>query len=217
MKTWIGAAAVMAVTLAAGGAQAAKMLSPVSVVVNSGGSAGPLWAVRHIINQSGLDKKYTPGVTEFEDFIASGPRHGDSSNTQWLSSPNTTAASITFDFGTEVTLASVAWWDAFTTSNSLIRMSTPTLGNFKSFSPIEGTATGPRVQAFDFRPVTTRFLTFEFEGCNNASPYTGCGVQEVAFAAGVAGGAVPEPATWAMMILGFGAAGSVLRRRLVIA
>jgi len=25
--------------------------------------------------------------------------------------------------------------------------------------------------------------------------------------------AVPEPATWAMMILGFGAAGSVLRRR----
>jgi hypothetical protein len=27
--------------------------------------------------------------------------------------------------------------------------------------------------------------------------------------------AVPEPATWAMMILGFGAAGSILRRRKV--
>jgi hypothetical protein len=26
-------------------------------------------------------------------------------------------------------------------------------------------------------------------------------------------GGVPEPATWAMMIVGFGAAGSVLRRR----
>jgi hypothetical protein len=34
---------------------------------------------------------------------------------------------------------------------------------------------------------------------------------------GGAGGAVPEPATWAMMIIGFGAAGSVLRRRRAVA
>jgi hypothetical protein len=32
-------------------------------------------------------------------------------------------------------------------------------------------------------------------------------------AEGVSTGAVPEPATWAMMILGFGAAGAMLRRR----
>ena len=31
------------------------------------------------------------------------------------------------------------------------------------------------------------------------------------------GGAIPEPATWAMMILGFGAAGSMIRRRKAIA
>jgi hypothetical protein len=30
-------------------------------------------------------------------------------------------------------------------------------------------------------------------------------------------GVVPEPATWAMMIIGFGAAGSVLRRRRTVA
>ena len=29
--------------------------------------------------------------------------------------------------------------------------------------------------------------------------------------------AIPEPATWAMMILGFGAAGAVLRRRRAVA
>ena len=31
------------------------------------------------------------------------------------------------------------------------------------------------------------------------------------------GAAVPEPATWAMMIVGFGAAGALLRRRRVLA
>lgn len=31
------------------------------------------------------------------------------------------------------------------------------------------------------------------------------------------GGSVPEPATWAMMIVGFGAAGAVLRRRRILA
>ena len=30
-------------------------------------------------------------------------------------------------------------------------------------------------------------------------------------------GAIPEPATWAMMIIGFGAAGTVLRRRRTLA
>ncbi len=90
-------------------------------------------------------------------------------------------------------------------------MSTPTLGNFKIFSPIEAAGTGPKAQVFDFQPVTTRYLTFEFEGCLGGTN-SGCGLQEVAFAEGVTGG-VPEPATWAMMILGFGAAGSVLRRR----
>lgn len=34
---------------------------------------------------------------------------------------------------------------------------------------------------------------------------------------GGAGGAVPEPATWAMMIIGFGAAGSMIRRRRAVA
>ena len=34
---------------------------------------------------------------------------------------------------------------------------------------------------------------------------------------GTPGGVVPEPATWAMMIIGFGAAGSMIRRRKALA
>jgi hypothetical protein len=211
MNTYVGLAAAAVLTLTAGAAHAAKILAPISVAVNSGGAAKPYWAIDNIIDQSGLTKKYTAGVTEFEDFTASDPRHGDSLNTQWTTLSNVNAASITFDFGKEVTLASLAWWDSHATRNALIRMSTPTLGNFKNFAPIEAVGTGPKAQVFDFQPVTTRYLTFEFEGCLGGT-YTGCGLQEVVFAEGDPT-AVPEPATWAMMILGFGAAGSVLRRR----
>ena len=39
------------------------------------------------------------------------------------------------------------------------------------------------------------------------------GTGQTRFGGMVADTAVPEPATWAMMILGFGAAGSMIRRR----
>lgn len=215
MNIYIGLAAAAALALTASNVQAAKILAPVSVTVDTGGEAVPYWTVDNVIDQSGLDKKYTPGLTEFETYIASNPRHGDALNTRWLSRSGISTAALTFDFGREVTLASLAWWDDHSTTNSVIRLSTPALGAFKSFSPVDATGTGPKVQVFDFRPVTTRYLTFQFEGCNRGgTTYTGCGLQEVAFAEGDLT-AVPEPATWAMMILGFGAAGSALRRRRV--
>lgn len=40
---------------------------------------------------------------------------------------------------------------------------------------------------------------------------------EFIFSSGVTGGAVPEPATWALMIGGFGMAGAMLRRRKAVA
>ena len=74
---------------------------------------------------------------------------------------------------------------------------------------------------YAFQPVTTRYLTFEMSGCNASKPgstqnWPGCGLNEVVFAEG-SPGAVPEPATWAMMILGFGGVGALLRRRSILA
>ncbi len=92
---------------------------------------------------------------------------------------------------------------------------------------------------FDFGSAGSNFLVFnrgaglgdhycfETSGCsgafNNAESFrfgqngafTGearSGVQAIASVA-AANGAVPEPATWAMMIVGFGAIGGTLRRR----
>lgn len=212
MKRKISALAGLVLAMAAGGAEAAKMISPVSVKVTSGGEIRPFWTVDNIIDQSGLSKKYVAGVTEFEDFVASNPRHADSVNTRWTSERGVFSATLVFDFGSEVTLGKLAFWDHFSSDNSALRFSTPDLADFAVFHPIEGTASGPPVQVFDFRDVTTRYLTLHIEGCNQGASFAGCGIDEIAFAEGVAG-AVPEPATWAMMILGFGAAGAVIRRR----
>jgi hypothetical protein len=213
MKSEIGLLAGIALALAAGSAQAAKMLAPVSVTANTR-DAGMFWTVDNIIDQSGLSKKYTPGVTEFEDFVASKPVHGDSLNTRWLSRENTTSSILTFDFGQIVTLSKLALWDDHSSTNSRFVFSTPDLANFTSFRPIDARGgSNPPLQVFDFRDITTRYLTVQIEGCNQGGTnWSGCGVHEMAFAEGVAGG-VPEPATWALMILGFGTAGATLRRR----
>jgi hypothetical protein len=213
MKAILGAA-ILAAGAICGGAQAATMIAPVSVRVESGGTAGSFWTVDNIIDQSGLEKTYVPGVTDFEDFIATDPRHGDALNTRWLSRGSTDSATLVFDFGEIVTLSKLALWDDLSTTNSLFRLSTPELADFASFVPVDRRGTSrPPVQVFDFRDVTTRYLTVQILGCNQGgTSYSGCGVQEMAFAEGIAG-AVPEPATWAMMILGFGAAGATLRHR----
>jgi hypothetical protein len=211
MKTSISAAALVAFALFGGTAHAAKILAPVSVTVNSGGTAGSFWTVDNVIDQSGLNKTYVAGVTEFEDFIASNPRHGDSLNTRWTTPSGIASARLTFDFGREVTLSQLAFWDDHSTSNSFVRLSTPDLVNFATLAPTEATMTSFPAQVFSFRPVTTRYLTFDFEGCDKGR-FLGCSLKEVAFAEGVAG-VVPEPATWAMMILGFGGVGALLRRR----
>ena len=63
------------------------------------------------------------------------------------------------------------------------------------------------------RPVTYGPLTVleGFEGAppSNSNPL----IPHMRFNADVAGGAVPEPATWAMMLVGFGGLGAVIRRR----
>lgn len=211
------AATTLAVAALAGGsaAQAATVISAKSVTVNIGGEAGMPWAAANMINQTGLDKTYVSGVTDWDTYIASNPIHNMGAYSEWASLSGTTSARVTFDFGEEVTIGQLAFWDEDSSSNSSVALSTPELGAFYTFRPVEsvpGTFTG--AQVFGFRPITTRYLTFDFAGCNAGGRYshTGCGLREVAFAT-AAVSAVPEPATWAMMIVGLGGVGAVLRSR----
>lgn len=211
--------ALAALTLTATGAQAAKIIAPVSVTVTAGGTAGVFWKVESVINQSGLPTKYTAGVTDFDAYVAQNVLVNPGLNTEWFSAQSSRSAQLTFDFGQEVTLYKLAIWDENNSGQQSMSISTPELGLVKTFRPEESFAERYGPQAFEFRPITTRYLTLAINGCGQKpdSPQHSvdyCGLGEIIFAdgTGITAG-VPEPATWAMMILGFGAAGSVLRRR----
>ena len=217
------AAATAAILLgSAASAQAAVMIAPVSVKIDVGGEAGAFWKAENMINQSGLDKKYVSGVTDFDAYIASKPMHGTALYTEW-STPNTprTSARFTVDFGTEVTIGSLALWDDDNSSLGRFFLSTPELGAVASFMNVDGPAGDSYgAQVFGFRPITTRYLTFDLTGCDEPG-YTnnGCSLGEIAFEAATIS-AVPEPTTWAMMITGFAGVGAALRgsrRRLAVA
>lgn len=77
-----------------------------------------------------------------------------------------------------------------------------------SFYPNQGSLNSPVLSLFTNLPVSHG--TFQF----NTAGF-GFGDEPAALSAGLAGssGAVPEPATWAMMIAGFGLIGAFMRRR----
>lgn len=202
---------------AASAAQAAVIVAPVSVSVTSGGTAGVFWTVDNVIDQSGLTTTYTPGVTDFDAFVAQPNRHSGNLNTEWFSGQDSRSAQLTFDFGREVTLYKLALWDENNSNQQSMSISTPSLGLIRSFAPKENSGQpyfGGEV--FQFQPITTRYLTLDITGCGR-KPGSGsvdyCGLGEIIFADGSGVAAVPEPATWALMIGGFGMAGAMLRRR----
>ena len=72
-------------------------------------------------------------------------------------------------------------------------------------SPAQG---GLESFSFDFAPFTATSATISASGGDG-----NYGIAEAQFLVGAATTPVPEPATWALMIIGFGLAGAALRRR----
>ena len=75
---------------------------------------------------------------------------------------------------------------------------------FNNLAPSNGDQAFGRRVSYDFGDYSVNKV--EFFSAGNSFEFD-------AIAGALRGGAVPEPATWAMMILGFGAVGAILRRR----
>jgi hypothetical protein len=173
-------------------------------------------------NQLGLlfGQGYVSEVTSLHPYLATNPQHTDVfAGYEWFSNDGTTAASVSY-FTSPLTLPTIDHFVLWNEESSGIgsfnlwygttagAMSDLVLSNI---SPIDNPVANYGAQYWEFakRP-STGWWTLEMSGCPQANPgsFAACAIGEVAF-----GGSVPEPSSWAMMIVGFGLVGATLRRR----
>lgn len=207
-------AALATVALAAVPTNAGVVIGAIGVTASAGlpsGYSAPT-ALGNIINQSGLSANYVSGVTDFATYTATTTAcYGCTPGSDYFAELGGVAgmpATITFSFAGPVTLNSIAVWNqqgsASLRTFDLLN-GTTLLGSFAMPTLIGQTL--PAV--FNFAPITLGNITMRIT--SNDGYANGTMMNEVAFNGSVA--AVPEPATWALMIGGFGLTGAAMRRR----
>jgi len=203
---------------AAGTADAGVIVSPTAI---SASSTFPGYDAGDLINQSGLTAGFVSGVTDFDAYIAGAPGHSWLLENEWFTPFGETGAVLEMDLGAVFTLQTLALWtDEFWGAGAVTIATSLDGGSFTdvgSGAPTDW-PTGPQnytADLFGLAPSQARYVRLTLSGCPQplSAPDGGCGLGEIAFEAA----AVPEPATWAMLILGFGAMGLVARRRRALA
>jgi hypothetical protein len=212
---YISAAAASLLVGAPAVAQA--IIAPTSAVINSGGPGDG--DINDTFNQVGLNIGYTSGVTNFDSYVATNPIHSVTfSPGEWFSNNGSTSATVTYDFGSSVGIDRLALWNEEASGIGVLSLLSSidglTFTALGQYAPV-GSNLGPYgVQVFSFGAVAARYVRFDMSDCPQAGgTYPSCAIGEVAFRSAVVNGAVPEPASWAMMIAGVGIAGGALRRR----
>lgn len=220
-----GFSAFVAAALLASAAQAGPgfIIAPVSATVDTNGPG--FGSITNTFDQSGLSAGYTAGVTNFDDYIASAPSHTTTFNGfEFFANSGTNSLQVTYDFGAATVINALALWNEEASGIASLNLLTSNDGiNFTSLvsglSPTNNTV-DYFADVFAFGAVSARYVRFSASGCpqSGIGAFPGCAIGEVAFRTGtLAAPGVPEPASWAMMIAGFGLVGAAMRRRVAVA
>lgn len=210
--TAIAASALLATAAHAG---PGVIIAPISATVDT--SAPGFGSITNTFDQSGLSIGYTAGVTNFDAYIASGPMHSlIFSGNEFFGNSGTSTLQVTYDLGSAQKISALALWNEESSGIGSLNLLTSLDGITFSvlatgLSPTDNPLADYPADVFAFGAVSTRYVRFEASGCPQPNPgsFPACAIGEVAFRAG----AVPEPASWAMMIAGFGLVGATMRRR----
>ncbi|MEA5508413.1 PEP-CTERM sorting domain-containing protein [Crocosphaera sp. UHCC 0190] len=208
------AVATLGVSAIAQSAQAGVIVQPTSAS-SSGIGFGSL-PLSNSINQSGLSSGYVNGITDFDTYIAGNPTHSGFGNVA-QSFFNQTTGVLTYDLGSVLTTARLAYWAGVTANENISSFElfsdddgnfgnggTTSLGTFNPSTAIDGS-----VQVIDFTDATSQFIHLNILA-NNGAVFTQIG--EVAFDQGVAPSATtPEPST--IVALAMVGSGLLLNKR----
>ncbi|HVK42525.1 MAG TPA: PEPxxWA-CTERM sorting domain-containing protein [Phenylobacterium sp.] len=195
---------------------AAATIAPVGVEASSTFTHGGSYKAENLINGSGM----------------TGAQHDAYFGNMWMTDLSVDKASLTFDLGGLYNLSGVQIWnynfgdDQFAVSTLdraarafVLSISTDGVTFTDILTDTLSRGTGALLGGESFGlSGAARFVRLNLDGNHQKFPetygYAPIGLSEVRFE-GVAS-AVPEPATWAMMITGFGLAGVAIRRRSAI-
>lgn len=210
---------IAASALIATPAYAQTIIGAKSAVINSGGPGDG--NIADTYNQAGLATTYVSGVTNFNSYIAGNPRHTPTfGGFEWFSSNGTRSASVTYDLGSVIAIDRLALWNEESSGIGLLTLLGSADGisysNIGQFTPTDHlpSVASYGADVFSFATLSTRYVRFDMSRCPQVnSTYTACAIGEVAFRTASTMGAIPEPATWALMLAGFGAVGATVRRR----
>ena len=211
LTAFIGSVAVSAAIALAPAAQASVMIDPISVSSPSGDFGGA-YALVNLINQSGLSVGYTSGVTDFATYTATTLHDSTSAGSpSGFTGAGGLPQTITFNFSGPISIGSIAIW-AVQNVGSITQFSLSgdggAIAGVFNAAADNGTGIDP-AQDFFFAPQLTSKITMTvLDTAGGPSLFPGLGA--VAFGSG---GAIPEPTSWALMLVGFGGVGAAMRRR----
>ncbi|MBL8655935.1 MAG: PEPxxWA-CTERM sorting domain-containing protein [Altererythrobacter sp.] len=160
------------------------------------GSIGPIWF-------GGVFTNGLAGAIESLAFAYTGE--------QWRSGTSTNDG-LTFQFSLDATDLESGTWVTYAGLNF-----TPT--NNTNAGAINGHAFGTAISGTisDLSIGQGQRFGFRWADVDSAGSDHGLAVDDLSISAGLGVAAVPEPSTWAMLILGFGIVGRALRRRRALA
>ncbi len=198
-------------------AMAQQIIGATSATINSGGPG--FGSINDTRNQAGLSANYVSGVTNYNTFVATTSHDLAFSGNEWFSNSGVTSASVTYDLGSVFGINAFALWNedaaGIGSFNLLTSLDGITFISALTASPTNTpNNTNYLAQSFGFGAINARYARLDMSACpQQPALFDGCAIGEVAFRTAAVNGAVPEPATWAMMLFGFGAIGVATRRR----